>query len=322
MSVYLGVDFGVRAVKIFHKDRGIVLREPNVAAVDTKGNVVAVGTEALLTSGRSPGTVTLRRPMQSAGITDFNLAAEMLDRFLEIAAPHSKKHVIASARYGLGTRNRELLRKALADCRTGRIAIVDSAPAALLGSEFIPAEDEAEALSGTIICDIGAGSVDASYIRGGELMRTETEIGAGDAADSNIMTYMLRTFGIIITNNAAREVKHTLSLTDESERVIEFTGTDSSTGMPRRVSVSSSALIECIAPQTECAVQVISRLIENLPRHGENLSSVDRIIIVGGGVNLSGIGEYIENKLELSVNLADYPADCTVKGLGKMCEMA
>ncbi len=318
MSVFLGVDFGVRAVKIFREDMGIVLREPNISAVDTKGNVVAVGTEALLTAGRSPGTVTLRRPMQGAGITDFNLAAEVLDRFLEIAAPHSKKHILASARYGLGTRNRELLKKALSDCKTGRITLVDSAPAAMLGSGFTPAEDEAEALSGTIICDIGAGCVEASYIRSGELLRTETVVGAGDGADSNIVTYLRRNFGIVITENSAKEAKHTLSIPCDPQTTVEFTGTDSSTGMPRRITVSANALLECAAPQTDGAVQVISKLIENLPRHGEELSSVDRIILLGGGANLPGIGEYIENELELSINLAVDPADCTVKGLGKL----
>ena len=317
MAVYLGVDFGARAVRIFHCDKGIVLREPNVAAVDTKGNVIAVGTEALLISARAPGTVTVRRPVSGGSITDFNLAAEILDRFLEIAAPRAKKHIIAAARYGLGTAYRELLRKALSDCRTGHITIVDSAPASLLGSGFTPAPDEKEALSGTVICDIGAGSVETSYIRAGELMRTKTLIGAGDAADNSIMTYLKRHCGVAVTKDSAREAKHRLSLLEASEPVL-FAGIDGSTGMPKRVSVPSEILLRCCDPQIAGVTDTISSLIENLPHHGEASSSFDRVILVGGGAMLHGIGEYVERTLGIAITAADLPTDCTVAGLGVM----
>ncbi len=317
MSVYLGVDFGTRAVRIFHRDKGIVLREPNVAAVDTKGNVVAVGTEALLISARAPGTVTVRRPMSGGSITDFNLAAEILDRFLEIAAPRAKKHIIASARYGLGTASRELLKRALSDCRTGHVSIVDSSLASLLGSGFTPEPDEAEALSGTVICDIGAGSIEASYIRSGELMRAETLIGAGDAADNGIMSHLRRNYGLAVTQSSAREAKHRLSLCEATEDAV-FTGIDGSTGMPKRVQISSDVLLECCNSQIGGVVNTLSKLMENLPYRGETPSSVDRIILVGGGAALPGISEYVGVKLNLAITTADDPANCTVKGLGEM----
>lgn len=320
MSVYLGVDFGTRSIKICRRGQGIVLREPNVAAVDTKGNVIAVGTEALLIRGRAPGTVTIRHPMTGGNITDFNLAAEILDRCLEIAAPRARKHVLAAAKYGLGTRSRELYKKALSDCRTGQIELLDSAPLSLAGSGFIPAEDEAEALSGTVICDIGAGIIEASYIRTGELLRCETAIGAGDASDTEIVSYIRRSFGLAITQNAAREAKHKLSLHGTDGLMLTFTGVDSSTGMPRRIEVNADDLLECCAPQTDAAADAIAALINNLPRHGEESSSIDRIIIVGGGAMLPGIGEYLEKSLELNICAADEPVDCTVKGLCKMLD--
>ncbi|MBQ8551971.1 MAG: rod shape-determining protein [Clostridia bacterium] len=318
MAVYLGVDFGTRGIKICQKGKGIVLREPNVAAVDTEGNVIAVGTEALLIRGRAPGTVTVRRPILDGNITDFNLAAEILDHCLEIAAPRAKKHILAAAKYGLGSRNRELLQKALSDCRTGQVELVDSAPLSLLGSGFTPAEDEAEALSGTIICDIGAGSVEASYIRAGELLRTETAIGAGDAADAGIVSYIRRNYGLAITQNSAREAKHKLSLYGSDDQALTFTGVDSSTGMPRRIEIAADALLECCTTQIDGAADTIAALINNLPRCGEDSSSVDRIIIVGGGAKLPGIGEYIEKSLGLTITVADEPLDCTVNGLSRM----
>ncbi len=320
MAVHLGVDFGTRSIKICRKGQGIVLREPNVAAVDTKGNVIAVGTEALLIRGRAPGTVTIRRPMIGGSITDFNLAAEILDHCLETAAPRARKHVLAAAKYGLGSRNRDLLGKALSDCRTGQIELVDSAPLSLAGSGFTPAVDEVEALSGTVICDIGAGIIEASYIRAGELLRTETAIGAGDASDAGIVSYIRRNYGLAITQNSAREAKHKLSLYGTDGLMLTFTGVDSSTGMPRRIEVKADDLLECCAPQTDAAADAIAALINNLPRQGEDSSSIDRIIIVGGGANLPGISEYLEKSLELTITVADDPMDCTAKGLSTMLD--
>lgn len=320
MAVYIGVDFGTRGIEIYQKDKGIILREPNVAAVDTKGNVVAVGSEALLIRGRAPGTVTIRRPLVNGDITDFGLAAEILDRCLEIAVPRVKKHVIAAAKYGFGGRSRELLTAALEDCRTGRVTLVDSALAALLGSGIESREDERESLSGNIVCDIGAGAVEASYIRAGELLRTETISGAGDASDAAIGAYIARKYGMAITANTAREAKHKLSLYAEDAIPLALTGLDSSTRMPKRVTVDSSELLQPCAPQIEGAVEAIETLLVNLPRNGASESTAERIVLVGGGAMLPGIGEYVSQKLGREVELAENPLDCTVLGLGMMLE--
>ena len=112
MAVYLVVDFGTRTVEIYQKDKGIILREPNIAAVDANGSVVAVGSEASLIRARAPGTVTIRRPIVNGEIIDFNLTAEVLDRYLEIVAPKQKKHVLCAVKYTFGTQSREYLTRA------------------------------------------------------------------------------------------------------------------------------------------------------------------------------------------------------------------
>lgn len=319
MAVTIGLDFGARSTEIYIKGKGIVLREPTVAAVDAKGNVTAVGTEALLIRGRSPGTVTIRRPITDNTITDFNLAAETLDRFLEIAAPRARKHVFAAAKYSFGSKNREMLYQALCDCRTGNVELVESALASLLGSGFgLRAENEIDC-SGTILCDIGASSIEASYIRGGMLMRSDNCAGGGEAADQAIIAYLRRRYGLAITSVTARELKHQLDLTVDPFPIIAA-GLDGSTGMPRKITISSEELYRPLAPQIEGAVEAIRASITNLPRQGMTDSLVDRIIITGGGVCLPGAAEYIADSLEREIMMPDNPLDCTVLGLGKMIE--
>lgn len=318
MASYLGVDLGTRNIEIWQQGKGIVLREPSVAAVDTKGNVLAVGTEALLIYGRAPGTVTLRRPIENNSVTDFALLAEMLDRVLEGTAPKTKKHIKASVKYSFDVHNRELLKKAFGDCHTGKVELVDAPLAALAGCGYTPAEDEAEAFSGTVICDIGAGSIEVSYIRSGELLRCEVRREGGDAADTAILTHIRSKYDLAITPTAAREAKHLLSLYVSDEKQITLSGTDTATGMPRKLTLHSDELLACCAPQIDGTSEAISALISNLPRHGETVSSFDRVILIGGGAMLPGIGEYLEKALGVSITVPESPLDCTVNGLGVM----
>ncbi|MBQ8249852.1 MAG: rod shape-determining protein [Clostridia bacterium] len=315
MAVTLGVDFGTRNIEICQNDKGIVLREPNIAAVDTVGNVVAIGTEALLTHGRAPGTVTLRRPIIDNTITDFNLAAEILDHALETAAPRVKKHILAPTKQGFGARNRELLIRALGDCRTGKITLVDSAATAWLGCDAEPLVEEPDYLGGTIICDIGAGSVEASYIRMGEILRTETVHGGGDSSDSAMISYIRSAYSLTVTPADVREAKHTLSLVNPEPSPIEFSGVDTATGMPRRITVPAKELLNDCTPHIDDTVNVITSMLKNLPHHGENISVADRIILVGGGALTEGMGSYISEAIGREVIVADDPLDATARGL-------
>ncbi|MBQ2765674.1 MAG: rod shape-determining protein [Clostridia bacterium] len=318
MAITLGVDFGTRNIEICDKERGIVLREPNVAAVDTKGNVIAVGTEALLIRGRAPGTVTIRRPIVDNNITDFNLAAEILDHCLEIAAPRAKKHILVAAKQDFGSRNRELLTRALGDCRTGKITLVESAVAAYLGCGLTADESERETNGGTIICDIGAGSVESSYIRAGELMRTESIPGGTDSADAAMIAYIRRKYGLAITSADAREAKHLLSLINLTPEPISFSGIDGATGMPRRITVPAEELLNKCTPYIDDVINITTSILKNLPRQRGEESVADRIILVGGGALTEGIDDHLSEIFGREITVADEPLDATARGLISM----
>lgn len=317
MAVYLGVDFGTRTIEIYQRDKGIILREPNIAAVDSRGNVVAVGSEASLMRGRAPGTVTIRRPIVNGEMSDFNLTAEILDRCLEIAAPRQKKHIIAAVKYSLGISSRELLSRALSDCRTGRVKLVDSALAAHLGCGIELVEDE---YSGNIVCDIGAGSIEAAYVRGGELLRVETAPFAGEAADTAIINYISARYGLALSPLAAREAKHKLSLESGDADPIVLTGLDKTTGMPKRLTVDSSELLTPCTPLFDSVSGVLLKLLANLPHHGASRSSAQRIVLVGGGAAIPGLAKHTGARIGREVTLAKEPLDCVANGLGVMLD--
>ncbi len=320
MAVILGVDFGTQNIEIYQKGKGIILREPNVAAVDARGNVMAVGTEALMIDSRAPGTVTLRRPYSHGVIEDFNLSAEVLDRFLEAAAPRAKKHIVASVKYSLPEESRRILKKAFSDCRTGKIAFVDESIAALMGSGYGEVTDSSKDLGGSLLCDIGAESTEVSYIRGGELLRYKVLVGGTASQNSSIQSYIRSRYGLCVTETVVRELKENLTFCDSPADTVLLSGLDLTTGMPRKISADSEALRGLCVSYIDDTVKLISDMLVNLPRHGERESRADRIILVGGGARLPSIDKYMTHRLGRVVTVADSPMDAVVLGLGKICE--
>ena len=308
MRTTIGLDFGGCNTEINVEGKGIVLREPSVAAVDADGNVIAVGTEALLIRGRAPGSVTIRRPIRDSVISDFNLTAEMLDKFIERAAPGGRKNVLVAVKSGIGSEDRQLIRSALGDCKTWKIGFVESPVAALKGSG---ASDE----NGVLICDIGGGSVECSYLRGGDILRTETYFGGGRDADKAICNYLRRRYGLAATKIAASNAKQKLSLLEESPEPITITGLDTSTGLPKKRRVAASELLRAAAPQIKGALDCVMAVKQNLPRYAGEESTVEEVILVGGGALLPGIAEYISEESGLSVRAAENPLDCVALGL-------
>ncbi len=318
MAVHLGIDFGARVIKIYQKGRGIVLREPNVAAVDTNGIVVAVGNDALMLRGRAPGTVTIRRPIENGSIGDFNLCAELLDRFLEKAAPRTNKHILAAVKYGFGSHNRELFRSALADCRTGRIEFVDSSVAAIKGCGIY--SDHNSEYGGTLVCDVGASIVETAYVRSGELLRAESSRRGGDFYDLEICTYGYRKYGVAITPAAARDEKHKINLLGDNNEITTLSGTDTTTGMPKQAEFKTEELVPLGRLYADGVVSLIQTAVSNLPVHGTNESHVEQVVLTGGGAEMAGFGEYVAGAIGMELIMPPSAADCVILGVGQLLE--
>lgn len=313
MRTTIGIDFGGSSTEIYVKGKGIVLREPSIAAVDAGGNVIAVGAEALLIRGRAPGSVTIRRPIRDSVICDFNLTAEMLDKFIETAVPRGRKKAFVSVKCGVGDKDRQMIRSALSDCRVSSCEFVEAPRAALLGSGYT---DE----GGVLLCDIGAGSVECSFLRDGDILRTETYFGGGRDADKAICAYLRRKYGLAVTKIAASAAKHKLDLTADSDESLVLSGLDTSTGLPKSRKVSSAEIMRCSAPQIKGALDCVTAVKENLPRYAGVESTAERVILVGGGAALPGIAEYIEAEIGIPTSAVEAPMDCVANGLGKIIE--
>lgn len=319
MSILTGLDFGGYGTEICTADGGIVLRQPSLAAVDAEGNVVAVGTEAYLTAGRTPGSVTVRRPIRDSVVGDFNLTAELLDRLLETAVPKKRKRVLAAVRCGVGAENRALIKNALLDCRVSKVDFIDAPFAAFEG--FYKSDDKKLSESnGILLCDIGGGSVECAFVRGGEILRSETYFGGGSDSDNTICVYLRRHYGLAVTKQEAEAAKLKLDLTVPEQPPFVMCGLDTSTGLPKRLEIPASDILKCSAPSVKGAADCIRTVLTNLPRFAGKPTEADRILLMGGGANLPGIDGYIAAELdtEIPVEVAEEPSDCVVRGLNRI----
>lgn len=322
MAVYLGLDLGTDSTRITVSGKSQIICDPSVAAVDAAGNVIAAGAKALLTQDRAPGTVTLRRPVISGAVTDFNLLAEMLDKMLESAAPRVKKQVAAAVNCSMSEADRRTLTSALSDCRCGSICLVESPLAALASFDESTVTADSTEYGGTLLCDIGAGSVEAYYIRAGEILRADKAISGGDAADREIITYIRRRYDVALTELQAKELKHSASLSaSESAKEAEVTGVDVTSGIPRKVKVPlDGRFVQMCAPQTEAAAKLICSVLANLPRQGENILNADRILVYGGGAAMVGMEEYLSAAVGRPVTVSPSPSDAVSRGLRSLLE--
>ncbi len=317
MSVILGIDFGAESIEICQKGKGIILREPCIAAVDATGNVMAVGTEALLLSSRAPGTMTLRCPFENGLISDFNLTAEVLDRFLEAAAPKTKKHIVAAVKYSMNEPSRQILKRALADCRTGKVTLVDTITAAFMGLNLSPSEDP---FGGAVLCDMGAEAVEAAYIRNGEVLRQISSNVGGIAQKHALMAHVKNKYGITLSSQSVQELELRVSLKGDSTQHSVVSGIDTATGMPRKITVTDKELKKLYTFLLEPVSKLLLHMLRNLPTHGENESHADNIILIGGGAAIPGIDEYLTAQIGKCVTVTDSPVDAVVRGLEIMCK--
>ena len=200
-----------------------------------------------------------------------------------------------------------------------KVDFIDAPFAAFEG--FYKSDDEKLSESnGILLCDIGGGSVECAFVRGGEILRSETYFGGGSDSDNTICVYLRRHYGLAVTKQEAEAAKLKLDLTVPEQPPFVMCGLDTSTGLPKRLEIPASDILKCSAPSVKGAADCIRTVLTNLPRFAGKPTEADRILLMGGGANLPGIDGYIAAELdtEIPVEVAEEPSDCVIRGLNRI----
>lgn len=320
----LAIDLGTANTLVYVKGKGIVLSEPSVVAVrsDNRGykKVLAVGKEAKLMLGRTPGNIVAIRPMREGVIADFEVTEAMLRHF--IRKVHNRRtmlrpRIIVAVPSGITQVEKRAVRESAESAGAREVYLIEEPMAAAIGAGLPITEPTAN-----MVVDIGGGTTEVAVISLAGIVFSKSVRVGGDKFDEAILQYVKRKYNLLIGERTAEVIKTTIGTAypQEEPESIEVKGRDLVTGIPKILSIDSEEVRVAIAEQIDTIVQVVKLALEQTP---PELAAdiVDRgIFLTGGGALLKNLDVLLREETGLPIIIADDPLSAVVLGSGKTLE--
>lgn len=319
----IGIDLGTANTVIYVKDRGIVVNEPTVIAINQRTEqILAVGNEAKMMMGKTPPYIAVSRPLVHGIISDFEIAEKMLKYFIgKIGEGGSSWALRPNVVIGVPLDITEVERKAVEDAvRTAggrRVTIVEEPMAAAIGAK-LPVEEPVASL----IVDIGGGTTEIAVISLSGTVVHKSIKTAGDEMNKNIVHYIKERYNLLIGESQAEELKIRIGSAQELDEslVYPLKGRDMITGLPREISITDVEVREAIGRSVWNIIDNIKTVLEVTPP--ELIADIHErgIVLSGGGSLLRGLSSTIARETEIPVRIADDPLTCVVRGTGMLID--
>lgn len=323
----LSIDLGTANTLIYVRDRGIVLNEPSVVAVQedySRGGkvIVAVGVEAKNMLGRTPGHITAVRPMEDGVIADFTYTEKMLQYF--IGKVHDTRllkpspRVLVCVPVGSTQVERRAIRESAEGAGARTVAIVSEPMAAAVGAG-LPVQEA----RGSMVLDIGGGTSEVAVISLNGIVYAQSARIGGDRFDEAITNYVRRNYGILIGETTAERIKIEIgsAYPGQTVREISVKGRNLSEGVPRAFTLNSNEILEALQDPLQGIVGAVKQALEQTPPElGSDVA--DRgIVITGGGALLRDIDKLITEETGVPAVIAEDPLTCVARGGGRILEL-
>jgi rod shape-determining protein MreB len=314
----IGIDLGTANVLVYVKGEGIVIKEPAVVALATRENtVVAVGTAARDMIGRTPGSISVIRPMKHGVIADYLITEAMLRHFIgKVVGRFNliRPEVMICIPAGVTSVEQRAVRDAAEQAGARRPAHLIPEPLAAAIGAHIPVGTA----SGNMIIDIGGGRSEAAVISMYGIVVKESVRVAGDAMDEAIATYVKRRHNLSIGERTAEEIKMAIgsAIPLRNELSMEVRGRDQITGLPKTIVMTTNEVTQALQDSLATIVGAARTVLEKTPPEMAS-DVVDRgIVLTGGGALLRGLDELIAEQTNVPCQVADNPLDCVAIGAG------
>ena len=316
----IGIDLGTANTLVYARDRGIVIREPSVVAVQSGTNrVLAVGDEAKRMLGRTPGNIVAIRPLKSGVIADFDASEQMINLFIK-SIPTLKNKIFSPSLIMvicIPSGITEVERRAVKDSaiRAGArdVVLLEEPMAAAIGVG-LPIDEP----SANMIVDIGGGTTEVAIISLAGVVYTKSIRVGGDEIDSAIVNYMKRAYNLMIGERTAEEIKIRVgsAFPLDEEISMEVRGRDSVAGLPKTIAITSQEIRDALSDTIDSIVDLVRNALERCP---PELSAdlVDRgFFLAGGGAMIKGLDQQLSDATGLPVVIADDPLSAVANGTG------
>ena len=318
----IGIDLGTANTLIHVSGKGVVLQEPSVVAMDLEEGIpLAVGKEAKLMLGRTPGNIRAVRPLRDGVIADFDAAEQMIKTFIQkcnegkgIVAPR----IVIGIPSGVTSVERRAVREAgLAGAR--EVHLIDEPVAAAIGASLPVTEP-----IGTMIVDIGGGTTEVAVLSLGGTVLSESVRIAGDEINESIALYLKKVHNLVVGERTAEDIKIKIGSAfpddDFDKTTLEVRGLHLLSGLPRSVTLTSGEIREAMAETLSKIVEAVKRTLERTP---PELAAdiVDRgIMLAGGGALVRGINDLLSDETGIFTHIAENPLLCVVNGCGEVLD--
>ena len=317
----IGIDLGTASILVYVKGKGVVLKEPSVVAFDRDTNrIKAIGEEARLMLGRTPGNIVAVRPPRQGVISDYTVTEKMLKYFISkaVGKQRFRKPLISiCVPSGVTEVERKAVEDAAFQAGARDVKIIEEPIAAAIGAGIDIARP-----CGNMIVDIGGGTSDIAVISlGGTVVSTSIKI-AGDDFDDAIVRYMRKKHNLLIGERTAEDIKIRIGSAYPRPEVetVDVRGRNLVTGLPKTITVTSKETEEALHDTTLQIVDAVHSVLEKTPPELAADIADRGIVLTGGGSLLYGLEELIESKTGITTMTAEEPMTAVAIGTGKYVE--
>ncbi|EAI3142396.1 TPA: rod shape-determining protein [Campylobacter coli] len=321
----MGIDLGTANTLVLVKDKGIVINEPSVVAVErerygSRAKILAVGKEAKDMVGKTPGNIEAIRPMKDGVIADFDMTEKMIRYFIE--KTHRRKsflrpRIIISVPYGLTQVERKAVRESALSAGAREVFLIEEPMAAAIGAN-LPIQEP----KGNLVVDIGGGTTEIGVISLGGLVISKSIRTAGDKLDTSIVNYVKEKYSLIIGERTGEEIKiaigSAIQLPKELSMVVK--GRDQVSGLLSRIELTSEDVREAMREYLKEIADALKMVLEMMPPDLASDIVENGVVLTGGGALIRGLDKYLSEIVRLPVYIADEPLLAVAKGTGKALE--
>jgi len=325
-SQNIAIDLGTANTLVYVQDRGVVLNEPSVVAIETINGVKrvkAVGDDAKMMMGKTPDNIEAIRPLRDGVIADIEVAEEMIKHF--IRKVNGKKSVLRFPEIvicvpsGSTSVERRAIRDAASNAGASQVFLILEPMAAAIGADMPVTEPV-----GSMVVDIGGGTTEVAVLSLRGLAYTTSVRVGGDKMDEAIVSYVRRHHNLLIGESTAERIKKDYGIAtvpaDGIGETIHIKGRDLVNGVPKEITISQANIAEALSEPIGAIVEGVRIALENTaPELAADI--VDQgIVLTGGGALIQGLDDHLREETGLPVSVAEDPLSCVALGTGRAME--
>jgi rod shape-determining protein MreB len=325
LSQDMAIDLGTANTLVYVRGRGIVLNEPSVVAIETingRKTVKAVGNDARMMMGKTPGNVETIRPLRDGVIADIDVAEQMIKYFINKV--HTSRfmrfpEIVICVPSGSTSVEKRAIRDAANNAGASQVYLIEEPMAAAIGAGMPVTEP-----IGSMVVDIGGGTTEVAVLSLRGLAYTTSVRVGGDKMDEAIVSYVRRNHNLLIGEMTAERIKKSIGIArgpaDGVGLTMDIKGRDLMNGVPKEITINQAQVADALAEPVSAIVEGVRLALENTqPELAADI--VDQgIVLTGGGALLNELADVLREATGLPVTVADDPLTCVALGTGRALE--